>query len=386
MYKSLFTHFLKANEGKYHFACHSHHYWPDCSREAQLAYWDDTAKYVDNKWGYFFEKKISRLDQLISDVLNIKNKNFTYAPNTHELVYRFLSSLIRRDSKLKIISTDSEFYSFERQINRLIEEGLCEVDIVPTYPYSTFKERFSKKSHEKNYQLAFYSNVFFNSGYAIDALAEFSLNIKADYQLIDGYHSFMAVPLDLSFMGDHTYFVAGGYKYASAGEGSCFLISPQCSTLRPINTGWFADLAHLDTVDNSKIQYSNDGLRFAGATQDYTAIYRFIATLEMYKDKKISVETIHQYVIKNEDYFITGIAGTKFASSAIKQNLNFRGHFLAFDFNDSTRCLKVVELLKKENIICDSRNSVLRLGFCIYQDQNDIDYLISVIKKIDKEI
>lgn len=386
MYKKYFSHFLEANKGKYHFACHSHHYWPDCSRQAQIDYWDDTAKYVDHKWGYFFEKKIPTLNKLISDILNVSDRNITYAPNTHELVYRFITSLISKYKKIKIITTDSEFYSFERQIRRLIEEEVCEVEIVPTQPLSNFKERFINKSKSQSYHLAFYSNVFFNSGYGIDNLQEFSSSIKSDYQFIDGYHSFMAIPQDLGFMGNRTYFVAGGYKYASAGEGSCFLISPTGSDLRPVNTGWFADLANLDNVDNSTIQYSNDGLRFAGATQDFTSIYRFISTLELYKQEGITVDKIHDYVVKNEDRLLTGIEDTKFFQYLIKPNSLCRGHFLAFDFKDSSKCKKAVELLQKNSIFCDSRNSVLRLGFCIYQDEKDIDYLVSIIKKINKEI
>ena len=58
MYKQWYSHFLKNHPGVQHFACHSHHYWPDVTREAHLQYWEDSAKYVDDKWGHFFSEII----------------------------------------------------------------------------------------------------------------------------------------------------------------------------------------------------------------------------------------------------------------------------------------------------------------------------------------
>jgi hypothetical protein len=48
--KTLYQRFLDGHKGKLHFAAHSHHFWPDVTREAQLAYWDDCARLSDEKW------------------------------------------------------------------------------------------------------------------------------------------------------------------------------------------------------------------------------------------------------------------------------------------------------------------------------------------------
>lgn len=36
---------------KLHFASHSHHYWPDATRDAHTEAWDDAARFADHKWG-----------------------------------------------------------------------------------------------------------------------------------------------------------------------------------------------------------------------------------------------------------------------------------------------------------------------------------------------
>ena len=94
MYKKYYSRFLQANLDVQHFASHSHHYWPDITREAQLEYWDDSAKYVDDKWAHFFTHKIPSTQKLIAENLNLTHpEQITFASNTHELLFRVLTCL-----------------------------------------------------------------------------------------------------------------------------------------------------------------------------------------------------------------------------------------------------------------------------------------------------
>ena len=296
-YQKLFSKFIEVNPEKLHFACHSHHYWPDCTREAQLEYWDDSKSLVDDKWEYIFSKKVPRAQELLSEVLNFNRpSDITFAPNTHELVNRILSSF---DGKIKLLTTDSEFYSFSRQLNRLIEADIIEATIVPTLPFENFEERFAQKS-KAGFDIVFASHVFFNSGLAINNLESLvnKLSINNNNIIIDGYHAFMGLPIDLSSIGDKIFYIAGSYKYAGAGEGCCFMTTPKNSKLRPKNTGWFAELSALDNVNENEVGYPKDGLRFAGSTLDFTSLYRLVSVLEMYKKEKINTSFIHKQVQK----------------------------------------------------------------------------------------
>ena len=136
MYQQFYQHYLGANQGKQHFACHSHHYWPDVTRDAQLAYWDDSARLVDDKWQLIFDQKIPHTQQLIADVLNLPQpEQIVFAANTHEFVMRLLSCFDWQ-RPLKVLTTDSEFYSFQRQIKRLSELANIDVVQIPTEPLS----------------------------------------------------------------------------------------------------------------------------------------------------------------------------------------------------------------------------------------------------------
>ncbi|MEO8361545.1 MAG: aminotransferase, partial [Vicinamibacteria bacterium] len=52
--KHLYSRFLSASPGRLHFAAHSHHPWPDVTRDAQIKAWEDAALMADLKWERVF--------------------------------------------------------------------------------------------------------------------------------------------------------------------------------------------------------------------------------------------------------------------------------------------------------------------------------------------
>lgn len=380
MYKKYFSKFLKANEGKLHFAAHSHHYWPDVTRDAQIKYWDDSAKYVDHKWNIFFQTTYKELQNEIADILKISSpEQITFAPNTHELTYRLLSCL---SAGAKILTTDSEFYSFDRQINRLAEENVFSVKKIKNTKNSDFIDVFVEEANTGGYDLIFISQVFFNSGFAISDLTSFIKRINSNTHIvIDAYHGFMALPTDLSKVEDRIFYMAGGYKYCGSGEGSCFLVSPKNTRLKPKNTGWFAQMGDLTNFKDNEVPFSNEGFRFAGSTMDFSALYRMNAVLQLWKKEEITVDKIHDYVESNQNEFLDRIKDSTLNKNLI--SIKNRGHFLAFQFSDSKSCEAYATKLRENNIETDYRRDILRFGFSIYQDLDDIIKATNIIKTIE---
>jgi len=113
------------------FTGHSHQAWPDCGFEAHQEAWNDAADLVDDKWGKAFEKA-EEVKQGYGRLLNDKSGNITIAPNTHDLIIKLLSALPLKD-KPRIVTTDGEFHSIRRQLDRLSEEGI-EIVKVPSNP------------------------------------------------------------------------------------------------------------------------------------------------------------------------------------------------------------------------------------------------------------
>lgn len=384
MYKHFYSRFLKDKEGIQHFACHSHHYWPDVTREAMLEYWDDSATYVDEKWGHIFAKKIPNVQKLIAKELNLSRpESIVFAPNTHEFVFRLLSTLPRH-KKNKILTTDSEFHSFDRQIHRSLEEGYLDVTFIPTQPFDTFADRFVEKLKNENFDLVFFSHVFFNSGMAVKDLAQIVAAVQNDATIvIDGYHSFMALPIDLKPLEDRIFFVAGSYKYAQGGEGACFLVCPKNIILRPEYTGWFAELENIEG-HTKEVFYPNSALRFAGSTMDFSALYRLEKVLTLFLQEGLTANKIHAYVQGLQKNFIAELE--KYQHHYLREknilavDYNHHGHFLTFALPSPEHAKKYHDELKKHGILTDFRGSRLRFGFGLYHDGN---YDLSALTKIN---
>ena len=385
MYKKYYSHFLTANPHIQHYASHSHHYWPDVTREATLQYWDDSAKFVDDKWDHIFGVKIPNVQKLIAEVLNLSHpEQIVFAPNTHELVYRLMSCFDPR-KPISILTTDSEFYSFDRQVNRLAEEKIVNVEKVSTQPFDNFEKNFIEKINNNHYDMIFLSQVFFNSGMVLKNLKKIIESVKNPETMIvvDGYHGFMAIPTDLKELEDRIFYLAGSYKYAQGGEGCCFLVSPKNSQHRPLYTGWFAGFTNLAT-DGGNTGYSEDGYRFAGSTMDFAALYRLEAVLSLFKKDGVTVEKIHAHIQKLQKNFRNHLLEIDHhyltEKNILSVSYDCHGHFLTFAMPSPEHTKALHDELRAINIHTDYRGSRLRFGFGIYQ--NDCIDLRALVKPL----
>jgi len=373
MYQHLYSEFLRRHPGVQHFACHSHHYWPDVTRQAMLDYWEDSAALVDQKWAKILGEKLPRTQQLIARQLNFSRpSDITFAPNTHDLLIRLVSTFPRTQT-LEVLTTDSEFYSFERQIRRWEELGRVRVTRVPSEPFHDFEERFQNTMRSKSWDLVFLSHVFFNSGVAVRDLEKLVTAAPPSTLLvIDGYHSYMALPVDLSRIGERAYFVAGGYKYAQSGEGCCFMTLPGTKDRKPEITGWFAEMGQLTNFQN-QVGFADDGTRFAGSTLDYTSLYRMHAVLELFEREGITVEKIHQHVLRQQRHFLEALPrlaplGLHREQILGRPNFEGHGHFFTFELGSAEKVSAVSQALEQRKILTDSRKTRLRFGFGLYHE------------------
>jgi len=392
-------------KGRLHFAAHSHHPWPEVTQAAQNQYWLDSTKHLDSKWNPIFSEVMPQARKYVAQLLGIKDSTQVIeGTNTFEFVGRLFSCL-DFSKPIRVLTTDSEFYSFSRVANRLTENTNIKIDFVPTQPFATFEERFVEKAKSQNYELIFSSLVFFNSGFYATRLLEkldqlnSSANLKTGSTTqaqstkpqtiiaIDLYHACGAVPLELEKYAQKMFFMGGSYKYLSSGEGACFLTVPKNCELRPWQTGWFADYKSLENGVKDKISYSNDGHRFAGATYDPTPWYRFNAVVKWWDENSLTPATIHDHVRGLQAYFIKQLATHKTQWDA-SDILGYQDHkdwanFLALK---TVNPQKVVQDLRAKDIFVDARNEYVRFGFGYYQSTDDIDQLFKVLVQYEESV
>ncbi len=352
-----------------HVAAHSHHPWPDVSYDAQIAAWEDAARLLDRKWEHVNAHVIPKAQAHVARRLALPDPSaIVFGPNTHSFVLRILSCLPQRP--VRVLTTSSEFMSFSRQIARLKEDGLVQITRVPVEPFDDFEARFANEAAKGGHNLVFLSQVFFDSGYAIRDLAKIVRAVRhlETFVAIDGYHGFMAVPTDLSAIADRAFYLAGGYKYAMAGEGVCFLHCPPGYGARPRDTGWYAGFSALES-GGSEVGYAADGSRFLGATFDVSGLYRFNAVQDWLATNEIPVEKMLLYVRALERAFLKETKSDDACADAlVVPDEATRGRFLAFRTPNAGA---IVEALAAKNIIDDHRGDRLRIGFGIYHTEAD---------------
>ena len=389
--KQYYSRFLKGHEGKLHFAAHSHHFWPDVSRDAQIAYWDESAIHSDNKWDKIFSEIIPKTQKHIAQILNLKNhEQIVLAPNTHELSTRLLSLFLGKKD-LRILTTTNEFHSWRRQFLRLSEIPEIQIHQVDSTEFPQDRTTFlnqMKAELAKNYDVVFLSQVFFDSGTAltdkeVQSLVDATPN--STLFVLDGYHGFAAIPCDLSKLEGRIFYLGGGYKYAQAGEGVGFMVVPK-GNWRPAYTGWYADHAHLSKAPGSQVGYSDNGMAFMGATQDPSGFYRFNAVWDLFESKEINIQGIHQYVLGLQRIFLKDLPPDFIQNWSLKplfdQALSWHGHFLTFEAPTIELAEKCYQTLAQNHILIDRRGARLRFGFGLYQNEADVNRLLDCLKKL----
>lgn len=389
--KKYYSQFLKGHEGKLHFAAHSHHFWPDVTRQAQLQYWDDCARMSDEKWDYIFTHVFPKTQKHIAKILNLKDADqIVIAPNTHELSARILSLFIGKD-QLTILTTTNEFHSWRRQFLRLSEISQVKIQQVDSNIFFENRRVFienMKEALRKKPDVCFLSQVFFDSGLALkdDEILELvSTAHKESVFIIDGYHGFGAVPTDLSQLEGKVFYLGGGYKYAQAGEGVGFLVVPK-GNWRPAYTGWFAEFANLNKPANAQVGYASNAMAFMGATQDPSGCYRMNAAWDFFEGQGISIQNIHEYVVSLQKKFIE-LLPTTFTQNyklrpVFESDLTWHGHFLTFEAPSEESAETCQNDLKRLNILIDRRGKRLRFGFGLYQELKDVEHLTDLLGEL----
>lgn len=378
-YKDLYSKYFSLRKQDFHFAAHSHHPWPDCSYEAHMEYWEFSNRYLDNKWEYIYSKVVPEFQNNIAGLIGSDAERIIFAPNTHELVYRLLSCFFIKD-KVRVLTTEREFHSFRRQIDRLSEWDKFHIDKLAVHSSEQLKEDLLQQLKIESYDLIFFSHVFFNTGMQLENINLFLEEVLQNtdaHIAVDGYHSLFAFPANFSSFKDRIFVLGGGYKYAQAGEGVCFMSCPD-NQLRPINTGWFAEFEDLEASQNQKVGYSKDGYKFAGSTMDFSGLFRMNSIFSGLNYIKRQ-EEYHNHCKGLKEVFMEYWKSSKLSGDCEAfQYWNNDAHYISFK---SKKANELQKLLLEKAIVTDCRGDILRFGFGIYQDKEDI---VSLFQRISQ--
>jgi len=382
-FKPLFAKSLGAAPGRLHFAAHSHHLWPDASFEGQLQYWEDAAAQADHKWDKVMDQVWAEAQADVASELGSGDPSaIVFASNTHDFLIRLVAACPRRaGGPLRVLTSDGEFHSARRQFARWAETGEIELTRVPAEPFDDFSERLLAAAEAGGHDLILVSQVLFNSGRLFNRVAELAALARPEgpWVTIDSYHAFMAIDAPVTRQVAASAFVlGGGYKYAMAGEGMGFMHCPPGYGERPPITGWFAELGELTAPPGSSVGYTRDAMRFMGATFDPSALYRFTAIQRTLEENGITTARVAARVATLQAQLLDGLSGTALGEAELLNPLDGKPHARFLAFRDP-RAQRWCAELDAKGVVTDVRGDVLRIGFGLYHDEEDVDALTAVV-------
>jgi selenocysteine lyase/cysteine desulfurase len=306
-----------------------------------------------------------------------------FGANTHDFVVRLLSCF-EEARPLRVLTTDSEFYSFARQAARLEESPSFQVTRVAVTPFETFEARFAEAAASSDFDLVYLSHVFFNSGFAIGDLDTLVRAVRRSDAMVvvDGYHSVGARPLALASLESRVFYTGGGYKYLQVGEGFGFLHVPTGCSLRPAVTGWFSQFGSLTAKPTGRVDYADDAFRFWGATWDPTPAYRFNAVMDLWQREGVTPGKVLAHANRLQHHFLECLENVRPraldpAALVTPRDLARQGNFLTFRFEGAPA---LHAALRAANVETDLRGDRIRFGFGPYQDEGDVDLLLDRLR------
>jgi kynureninase len=369
---------------------HSHQAWPDVSFDAQQRAWLDAADLVDDKW----ERAAAVADEVCAGwrrLLNDPDGAIALGQNTHELVVRLLSAVIapsNQGGRRRLVTTDGEFHTIRRQLDRLREAGLAVVK-VPARPAETLAERLARDIDDRT-ACVLVSSVLYETAEIVPHLAVVAeaCSRHGAELLVDAYHHLNVVPFGVALLGlDRAFVTGGGYKYCQLGEGNCFLRIPPHCTLRPVLTGWFSEFAELaETQIPGQVGYGSGAARFAGATYDPTAHYRAAAVFAFHAEQQLTAERLRdtsrrQLALLEGEIRALDLDPSRAVLTPLPSER--RAGFLAIA---TPHAAGIVRALRAGGIFADARGSMLRLGPAPYVSDDQLRSACAVLGTIVREL
>lgn len=214
-------------------------------------------------------------------------------------------------------------------------------------------------------QLVIASHVYFTSGFVQDlaAMAEVA-HARGAHCLIDAYQGTGQLPTDVHASGID-FLVGGGLKWLIGGPGVAFLYVKRDlhDRLTPNDVGWFAHREQF--AFKREFDYATDARRFEGGTPSVAALYAQDAGLDIVLE--IGIETLRARQVELVADLVDRLRAAGFAPR-VPRDLDRHAGIVTVPVADPPA---VVAAMRRQNVVIDSRPSVVRFSPYFYNTIDD---------------
>lgn len=312
--------------------------------------------------------------ELLSKLINCDADRIAFLDNTTNAINVIANGMNWKRGD-RILLNDIEFPANVYPFLNLQNEGV-EVDFVKSDSGVISAEKIIE-AIKPSTKLISISAVQFLSGYRVEL--ELIGNVCKEKNIIfsvDAIQALGAVQLDVKKC-NIDFLACGSQKWMLGLQGFAFIYAAKHlqETMHPKNIGWLSvedawNLLHYD------LKLKNSALAFQGGTINNFGVYALNSALKLFFD--FGIDNIESNVINNSKYVIQKLNELGFWSSLSGLNEKEIGGIISFAYPKSE---EIYRDLAKAKIFFSSREGFIRISPHFYNTKDEIDYLLSEIKK-----
>ncbi|MHB2149264.1 aminotransferase class V-fold PLP-dependent enzyme [Calditrichota bacterium LG25] len=318
----------------------------------------------------------SKTRNLLAGLINARPENIAFITNTSE-GFNHLVNGLEWQAGDEVLVPDCEFPSNMYPFLNLERKGVIVKKI--SSPDGLVDLEKIKAAITSKTRLLSISFVEFSSGFRNDLQAIGQLCKEQGILFsVDGIQGVGAMPLDVQAC--HIDFLSnGGHKWLMGAMGAGFMyIAPELfSRLKPAFTGWLAVENAWDFFDY-RLDFLPDARRFEYGTSNFIGITALSASVELLMEA--NPDKIQEHLFKLGEILVEELEkmGLRFV------NTKDRHHWSGIYSFKAARAEKLFEEFEKHQVVVSLRNGLIRLAPHFYNNEQEIEQVIKIIKKFYK--
>lgn len=334
-------------------------------------FYEPWKKSNDEPWEKWLET-INDFTLSLAKIFNAKQSEFCPQVNLSSGLTKILMSLKQVQKKKSVVLvSEIDFPGMGFALKKSLPED-CEIRFIPANEDITNSSIWDAYMTE-DIDLVFVSHAYSNTGQLSPISDVISMARSRDIiSILDIAQSAGIVPIDLTALKPD-FMLGSSVKWLCGGPGAAYLWvnTERLSSCEPKDVGWFSHENPFE-FDIHNFRYHDSALKFWGGTPVVAPFV--IATNSINYFTKIGIKNIR----KHNQALIAKTANEIDLEFVSPRDEAIRGGTMILDFGSNQQ--KVLTHLQDNNIGVDLRSHGIRISPHIYNDEQDIDQLISVIK------
>ncbi len=321
-------------------------------------------------WGPWFEA-LDRFRAGLAPLIGAHAKDICAQPNVSSGISKILFSLPERARRTKIVLTEDDFPTVGFALTQARRLGY-ELVFLPGGTQLADPDAWAL-AFQDDVQLVIATQVYSNTS-VLAPCAEIARRARERgvFSILDIAQAAGTVPVQLNDW-DADFAVGTSLKYLCGGTGAAFLWASPDAAARsaPMDVGWFSHAEPFE-FDIHNFEYADGATRYTGGTPSIGPLAGACAGHEILN--RHGVDAVYEHNQALLDRLFAGLPAEAFLSSTREGARGSAALIKVRDYDAAAAALK------EAGVTHDSRQGAVRISVHLYNDERDVDTLLSVLR------